>query len=408
MGEGETPMNSRTPVIVEAVRTPMGRHGGQLSPVRPDDLAAVAIRGLMARVPAIEPERITDVYFGCSNQAGEDNRNVARMAVLLAGLPDSVPGCTVNRLCSSGLEAINAAARGIIAGEGDVFLAGGVESMSRAPWAFPKNGKAFGFGNVTAYDTALGWRFPNPKLKERFPLEGMGETAENVAERHSISREEQDAFALASHQKAAVASDKVFKDEIVPVTIPQRKGDPLVIDTDETFRRDTSLEKLGGLKPAFRKGGTVTAGNSSSLNDGASALLVMEAKAAEKAGLKPMAVWCGAASAGLDPRVMGLGPVFATRKLMDRLSLNISDFDLLEINEAFAAQSLGCVKELELDPMKLNVNGGAIALGHPLGCSGARITTTLLYEMRRRGAKRGLASLCIGVGQGLSAVFEAL
>jgi 3-oxoadipyl-CoA thiolase len=385
----------------------MGRHGGALSAVRPDDLAAVAIRGLLERVPEVEPERIADVYFGCSNQAGEDNRNVARMAVLLAGLPESVPGCTVNRLCSSGLEAINAAARGVIAGEGDVFLAGGVESMSRAPWAFPKNGKAFGFGNVTAYDTALGWRFPNPRLKERFPLEAMGETAENVAERYSITREEQDAFALASHEKAAKASDAVFAEEIVPVTIPRRKGDPVVVDKDETFRRDTSLEKLAGLKPAFRKGGSVTAGNSSTLNDGASALLVMEAKAAEKAGLKPMAVWRGAASAGLDPRVMGLGPVFATRKLMERLSLDISDFDLVEINEAFAAQSLGCLKELGLDSAKLNVNGGAVALGHPLGCSGARITTTLLHEMRRRKAKRGLASLCIGVGQGLSAVFES-
>lgn len=399
---------TRTPVIVEAVRTPMGRHGGALSAVRPDDLAAIAIRGLLARVPALEPDRIADVYFGCSNQAGEDNRNVARMAVLLAGLPDSVPGCTVNRLCSSGLEAINAAARGVIAGEGDVFLAGGVESMSRAPWAFPKNEKAFGFGNVTAYDTALGWRFPNPKLAERFPLEAMGETAENVAERYAIGREEQDAFALASHTKAAAASDSVFSEEIVPVEIPQRKVAPVVVSKDETFRRDTDMGQLGALKPAFRKGGTVTAGNSSSLNDGASALLVMEAKAAEKAGLKPMAVWAGSASAGLDPRVMGLGPVFATRKLMDRLSLTISDFDLFEINEAFAAQSLGCVQELELDSTKLNVNGGAIALGHPLGCSGARIATSLLHEMRRRGAKRGLASLCIGVGQGLSTVFEAL
>ncbi|OIO04170.1 MAG: beta-ketoadipyl CoA thiolase [Elusimicrobia bacterium CG1_02_63_36] len=398
---------TRTPVIVEAVRTPMGRHGGALSAVRPDDLAAVAIRGLLARVPALDPERITDVYFGCSNQAGEDNRNVARMAVLLAGLPDSVPGCTINRLCSSGLEAVNAAARGILAGEGDVFLAGGVESMSRAPWVFPKNEKAFGFGNVTAYDTALGWRFPNPKLAERFPLEAMGETAENVAERYAIAREEQDAFALSSHQKAARASDSVFSEEIVPVEIPQRKGPSVVVSKDETFRRDTDPAQLSALKPAFRKGGSVTAGNSSSLNDGASALLVMEAKAAEAAGLKPMAVWRGAASAGVDPRFMGLGPVYASRKLMERLSLTISDFDLYEINEAFAAQSLVCVKELEIDPVKLNVNGGAIALGHPLGCSGARITTTLLHEMRRRKAKRGLASLCIGVGQGLSAVFEA-
>lgn len=400
-------MTTRTPVIVEAVRTPMGRHGGQLSPVRPDDLAAAAIRGLLQRIPEFDPARIADVYFGCSNQAGEDNRNVARMAALLAGLPESVPGCTVNRLCASGLEAVNAAARGIIAGEGDAFLAGGVESMSRAPWAFPKNEKAFGFGNVTVYDTALGWRFPNPKLERRFPLEAMGETAENVAERCAVSREAQDAFALSSHQKAAVAADGVFAEEIVPVTIPMRKGDPVVVDRDETFRRDTNLEKLAALKAAFRKGGSVTAGNSSSLNDGASALLLMEAKAAEKAGLKPMAVWRGSASAGLDPRVMGLGPVFSTRRLLERLSLTVADFDLFEINEAFAAQALGCLQELEIDPRRLNVNGGAIALGHPLGCSGARITTTLLHEMRRRGAKRGLASLCIGVGQGLSTVFES-
>ncbi|PCI31604.1 MAG: acetyl-CoA C-acyltransferase [Elusimicrobia bacterium] len=400
-------MTTRIPVIVEAVRTPMGRHGGQLGPVRPDDMAAIAIRGLLERVPTLDPEKISDVYFGCSNQAGEDNRNIARMAVLLAGLPESVPGCTVNRLCASGLEAINAAARGIIAGEGDVYLAGGVESMSRAPWAIAKSEKAFGFGNKTAYDTALGWRFPNKKHEARFPLESNGETGENVAERYSISREAQDGFALESHQKAAVASDNVFSEEIVPVTVPRRKGDPIVIETDETFRRDTNLEKLGALKPVFRKGGSVTAGNSSSLNDGASALLVMEAEAAKKAGLKPLAIWRGAASAGLDPRVMGLGPVFATNKLLKRLSMNIADFDLIEINEAFAVQVLACIADLKIDPSKVNVNGGAIALGHPLGCSGARIVTTLLHEMRRRGAKRGLATLCIGLGQGLSTVFEA-
>jgi 3-oxoadipyl-CoA thiolase len=397
--------DDRTPVIAAAVRTPMGRHGGALSAIRPDDLAAAAIVGLLKRAPELDPAEITDVYLGCSNQAGEDNRNIARMAVLLAGLPDSVPGCTVNRLCSSGLEAINAAARGIIAGEGDVFIAGGVEGMSRAPWVFPKAAKAFAFGNVTAFDTALGWRFPNPKLAERFPLESMGETAENIIEKFKFSREEQDAFALASHQKA-VAAKEDFRGEIVPLSIPQRKGPDIVVTDDETPRSDTTLEKLAKLKPAFRKGGSVTAGNASSLNDGAAALLVTTAAKAKALKLEVLGVWRGAASAGVDPRVMGLGPIEAVSKLLKRLDLTVADFDLFEINEAFAAQVLACAKELDIAPEKLNVRGGAIALGHPLGCSGARIVTTLLYEMRRRQVKRGLATLCIGVGQGLAAAFE--
>ena len=397
---------SRRVAVVGAVRTPMGRHGGALSAVRPDDLAAHAISSLLARYPALDSAEISDVYFGCANQAGEDNRNVARMALLLAGLPQSVPGCTVNRLCASGLEAINGAARCIAAGEGDVYIAGGVESMSRAPWAVPKADKAFPFGNLTAYDTALGWRFPNPKMEKLFPLEGMGETAENIYDKFKISREEQDAFALESHLKA-VAAREDFKEEIAPVSIPQRKGDDKIAATDEPPREDTNLESLAKLRPAFRKGGTVTAGNSSSLNDGACALLLMEESRAKALGLKPLAIWLGAASAGLDPRVMGLGPVYASRKLLSRLGLKTGDMDLVEINEAFAVQALACAAELELDNSRLNVRGGAIALGHPLGCSGARIATTLIHEMRRRGAGRGLATLCIGVGQGLAAAFEA-
>jgi 3-oxoadipyl-CoA thiolase len=396
---------SRTVVVVEAVRTPVGKLGGALSSVRPDDLAALAIKALLARVPQAKPEEIADVYLGCANQAGEDNRNVARMAALLAGLPQSVPGCTVNRLCASGLEAVNAAARCILAGEGDVYVAGGVESMSRAPWAFPKPATGFPFGNVTAYDTALGWRFPNPKLEAMFPLEQMGETAENVAERFKLTREAQDAFALESHRRA-VAAQGVLKEELVSVPVPTKKDPAAVVDKDEQPRSDSTLEKLGTLKAAFRKGGTVTAGNSSSLNDGAAAVLLMEAGKAKALGLKPYAVWRGSASAGLDPRVMGLGPVYATRRLLERLGLKPDQLDLVELNEAFAAQSLACAKELGVPQARLTVNGGAIALGHPLGMSGARLVTTLVREMRRRGAARGLASLCIGVGQGLSTVFE--
>jgi 3-oxoadipyl-CoA thiolase len=392
---------------VDAVRSPVGRLGGALSPVRPDDLAAAVIRGLLDRHPKLGPASIADVYLGCANQAGEDNRNVARMAVLLAGLPDSVPGCTVNRLCASGLEAVNAAARCILAGEGDVYVAGGVESMSRAPWVFPKSDKAFPYGNVTAYDSALGWRFPNPRMEKLFPLQGMGETAENIAERFPISRQEQDAFALESHRKAA-ASREAFRDEIIPIRIPQKKGPDAVVDADETIRPDTSLESLAKLSAAFKKGGSVTAGNSSSLNDGASALLLMEAGCARELGLTPLAEWKGSASAGVDPRVMGLGPVEAVRRLLSRAGIQIGEIDLVEINEAFAVQVLACASELGLDRAKLNVRGGAIALGHPLGSSGARITTTLLHEMKRRGAKRALATLCIGVGQGLATFFEAV
>ncbi|MFH2201717.1 MAG: thiolase family protein [Elusimicrobiota bacterium] len=399
-------MTARRAAIIAAVRTPMGRHGGALAPIRPDDLAARTIEGLLRRVPKFDHEEIADVYLGCANQAGEDNRNVARMAALLAGLPQRVPGCTVNRLCASGLEAVNAAARCILAGEGEAYIAGGVESMSRAPWALPKAPKAFPFGNVTAYDTALGWRFPNPEMEKLFPLESMGATAENIAERFPISREEQDAFALESHQNA-VSAREVFRGEIVPIAVPRRKGPPIIIDADETPRADTSLEALAKLRPAFRPSGTVTAGNSSTLNDGASALLMMEAGRAKALGLEPLAIWAGAAAEGVDPRIMGLGPVYAAQKLMRRLGLTVGDMDLVEINEAFAVQTLACMRELGIDRARLNVCGGAIALGHPLGCSGARLVTTLAHEMKRRGAGRGLAALCIGVGQGLAAVIEA-
>lgn len=399
-------MATRDVVIAAAVRSPVGRLGGALSAVRPDDLAAEAIRALLARAPKLPPEEIADVYLGCANQAGEDNRNVARMAALLAGLPQSVPGCTVNRLCASGLEAVNAAARAILAGEGDAYVAGGVESMSRAPWAFPKAESAFPFGNVTAYDTALGWRFPNPRMKKLIPLLSMGETAENVAQKYGLTRAEQDAYALQSHQRAVKAA-AVFKDELFPVSVPQRKGADLVVDKDEGPRADTSLEKLGALKPAFKEGGTVTAGNSSGLNDGAAAVLLMEAARAKALGLAPLARWAGSAAAGVDPSFMGLGPVDAIRKLLSRKGLKISDVDLVEINEAFAAQVLACRKDLDIPADRLNVNGGAIALGHPLGMSGARLVATLAHEMRRRGAKRGVASLCVGVGQGLAALLES-
>ena len=388
-----------------AVRSPVGRLGGALAKVRPDDLAGAVIAALLKRASGLDPAEIADVYFGCANQAGEDNRNVARMAALLAGLPQSVPGCTVNRLCASGLEAINAAARAILAGEGDVYVAGGVESMSRAPWVLPKAESAFPFGNLTAYDSALGWRFPNPRLEKMFPLYSMGETAENVAEKYEITRRDQDEFALQSHQRAARARDTVFKEEIVPILAPSKI--PLEVSQDEGPRSDTSLEKLGALKAVFRAGGSVTAGNSSSLNDGASAVLLMEAGRARTLGFSPIARWAGSASAGVDPSFMGLGPVPATRKLLERQGLKVGDIDLVELNEAFAAQSLACARELKIDRERLNVNGGAIALGHPLGSSGARLVVTLLHEMRRRGARRGLTTLCVGVGQGLSALWEA-
>jgi 3-oxoadipyl-CoA thiolase len=399
--------STREAVIVSAVRSPVGKLGGALSAVRPDDLAATVIKAALARVPALKAEEIEDVYLGCANQAGEDNRNVARMAALLAGLPQSVPGATVNRLCASGLEAINIAARAIVAGEGDAFVAGGVESMSRAPWALPKAESAFPFGNLTAYDTALGWRFPNPKLAAMFPLLSMGETAEKVAERDAVSRGHQDEFALESHQRAVKARETVFKEEIVPIEIAGKKG-TTVVSQDEGPRPDSSLEKLASLKPAFRKDGSVTAGNSSSLNDGASAVVIMERSRASALGLKPFAKWVGSASAGVDPSYMGVGPVPAVQKLLKRTGVAMKDIDLVEINEAFAAQTLSCMRQLAIPREKLNVNGGAIALGHPLGSSGCRITVTLLHEMRRRGARRGLSTMCVGVGQGLAALFEAV
>lgn len=397
----------RTPVIAAAVRSPMGRLGGLLAPVRPDDLAAGTIKALLAKAPGLDPAEIADVYLGCANQAGEDNRNVARMAALLAGLPDSVPGCTVNRLCASGLEAINAAARCILAGEGDVYVAGGVESMSRAPWSVPKPETGFPYGNLTAWDTALGWRYPNPRLAERIPLLSMGETAENIARRYKIPRAEQDAYALESHRRAAAASGREFKEEIIPITVAQRKGPPLVAEKDEGPRPDSSLEKLAALRPAFAKDGTVTAGNACGMNDGAAALLLMEASRAKSLGLEPLARWAGSAAAGLDPSYMGLGPVHAMGSLLKRRGLKLGEVDLIEINEAFAVQVLACVRELGLDQARLNAHGGAIALGHPLGCSGARIVTTLVHAMRRQGKRRGMASLCVGVGQGLAALFEA-
>ncbi len=401
-------MASREVVAVAAVRSAVGRLGGGLSSVRPDDLAGYVMAALLKKAPGLNPAEIADVYLGCANQAGEDNRNVARMAALLAGLPNSVPGCTVNRLCASGLEAINTAARAILAGEGEVYIAGGVESMSRAPYSLPKAEAGYAFGNLTAYDTALGWRYPNKRLAELFPLESMGETADNVATKYKISRADQDAFALESHKRAAKARESVFNEEIVPIAVSQKKGPALDYARDETVREETSLEKLAALKPAFRKDGSVTAGNSSTLNDGASAILLMERKKAEALGLKPFARWAGSASAGVEPSFMGIGPVSAINKLTARIGWNIKEVDLIEINEAFAAQALACQRELGVDHGRLNVNGGGISLGHPLGSSGCRIVVTLLHEMRRRKARRGVAALCIGVGQGLASAWEAI
>lgn len=398
-------------VIVDAIRTPVGALGGALATVRPDDLAALVMRAILERTQ-IDPALIEEVYFGCANQAGEDNRNVARMALLLAGLPVSVPGVTVNRLCASGLTAINLAARAIRAGEGEVFLVGGVESMSRAPYSLPKSESPFAFGNLTAWDTALGWRYPNPCMVERYGTEVMGETAENIAAMTGIPREAQDSFALRSHQRAVAAIDSGrFAQEILPVRIPQKKGDAKIVDRDERPRRDTTLEALARLKPAFRKDGSVTAGNSSGLNDGAAALLVMEGGRAQQLGLRPLARILAGAAAGVEPRIMGMGPVPATQKVMQRAGLPIADVDLVEINEAFAVQTLAVMQALEIPEEKTNVNGGAIALGHPLGCSGARLMTTLLHEMRIRAeqghpARYGLATLCVGVGQGEAALVE--
>ncbi len=398
-------------VIIDAIRTPVGALGGILSSVRPDDLAALVIKEIVQR-NKLDPALVEEVFLGCANQAGEDNRNIARMSALLAGLPVEVAGVTVNRLCASGLNAINQAARAIKAGEGDVYIAGGVESMSRAPYSLPKAETGFSFGNLTAYDTALGWRYPNPKMKEMYGTESMGETAENIAkERPHITREKQDAFALRSHQCALAAIDSGrFAEEIMPVVIPQKKGMPKVVNTDERPRRDTTMESLAKLKPAFAKeGGTVTAGNSSGLNDGAAALLVMSADKAKELNLKPLARIVASAAAGVPPRVMGMGPVPATRKALQRAGLQMKDIGLVELNEAFAVQSLAVIEDLGVDPAIVNVNGGAIAIGHPLGCSGARLMTTLVHEMRLRGnVKYGLATLCVGVGQGEATVVEWL
>ena len=398
-------------VIVDAVRTPIGALGGILSSVRPDNMAAHVIKAILER-NQFDPAHIEEVFLGCANQAGEDNRDVARMAALLAGLPLQVGGVTVNRLCASGLNAINMAARAIKAGEGDVYIAGGVESMSRAPYSLPKAEAGFSFGNLTAYDTALGWRYPNPKMKEMYGTDSMGETAENIAaERPHITREKQDEFSVRSHQRAIAAIDSGrFKQEIVSVSIPQKKSDPKLADTDERPRRDTTMESLAKLKPAFKwEGGTVTAGNASGLNDGASALLVMSEEKAKALNLKPLARIVTSASAGVPPRVMGYGPIPATRKALERAGLKTKDIGLIEINEAFAVQSLAVMEDLELDPEIVNVNGGAIAIGHPLGCSGARLMTTLVYEMKNRGnVKYGVATLCVGVGQGEATIIESL
>jgi len=406
-----------TPIIIDAIRTPIGALGGALAAVRPDDMAAHVIKAILER-NKLDLALVEEVYLGCANQAGEDNRNVARMALLLAGLPVEVAGVTFNRLCASGLNAVNQAARAIRAGEGDVFIAGGVENMSRAPYSLPKAETGFPFGNLTAWDTTLGWRYPNPRMKEMYGTEQMGETAENIAAmKPEITREMQDAFALRSHRQAIAAIDSGrFAEEIVPVMIPQRKGDPKIVDTDERPRRDTTMESLAKLRPAFREGGTVTAGNSSGLNDGAAALLLMSEEKAKELGLKPMARILASAAAGVPPRIMGLGPVGATRKALARAGLELEDIRLVELNEAFAVQSLAVIQELGLDPEIVNVNGGAVALGHPLGCSGARILTTLLHEMRRRAADGaqprpehpyyGLATLCVGVGQGEATIVE--
>jgi 3-oxoadipyl-CoA thiolase len=385
------------PVVLSAVRTPVGRYGGVLSGERPDDLAAAVIAAAVERA-GVPGEAIEDVYFGAANQAGEDNRNVARMGALLAGLPESVAGVTLNRLCASGLSAVVSACHAVVAGDGDLFVAGGVESMSRAPLVMAKPEHAFPRGNQTVWDTTLGWRFPNPRLEAMFPLESMGETGENVAERYGVSREEQDAFALQSQQRWAEAdSEGRFEDELVPVGEAVR---------DEHPRPDTSGEKLAALKPAFREGGSVTAGNSSGLNDGAAALVIASEERARELGAEPLAAFVGSAVAGVDPRVMGIGPVPAVRKLLERSGVGVEELDLVELNEAFASQSLVVIRELGLDPQRVNVSGGAIALGHPLGMSGARLVVTLLHELRRRGGRYGLATLCVGVGQGQAALFE--
>ncbi|MBT4370736.1 MAG: thiolase family protein [Candidatus Marinimicrobia bacterium] len=407
----------REVVIIDAVRSPIGRAGGALSSVRPDDLLADVLKGLIKRT-GIDPALIEDVYAGCGNQAGEDNRDVARMAVLLAGFPLEVGGVTVNRNCSSGLEAVNQAAKAIIAGEGDIFIGSGVESMSRAPLVMPRPSTQSKLGHRTVFDSTVGWRFENPKMDAMYPIVSLGETAEKIAEELEISRKDQDKFSLESQQKAIDAINQgKFKNEICPISVPQRKGDPLIVDIDEhpRYKRENSeysidltLEKLSSLKPIFRKNGTVTAGNSSGINDGAAAVLLMSREKADELGLKPLARWVGSAVAGVDPSIMGYGPVPSTEKLLKRFDLTLDDIGLIELNEAFASQSIGVMRKLNLNPDITNVNGGAIALGHPLGCSGARILTTLIHEMKKRDTKYGLATLCVGVGQGVTTLVEGL
>ena len=409
-------------VIIDAVHSPVGRLGGGLAAVRPDDLLSYVLEGLMERT-GVDPALVEDVYAGCGNQAGEDNRDVARMALLLAGFPKEVGGVTVNRNCSSALEAVNLAAKSILVGEADIYIGSGVESMSRAPWSMPKPARGYPVGNPKIYDTTVGWRYENPKMDAMYPIVSLGVTAENIAEEMNISREDQDAFALESHRRAVEAiNEGRFKDEVWPISVPQRKGDPLIVDTDEhpRYRVEngeyilaTSVEQLARLRPAFRKGGTVTAGNSSGINDGAAAILLTSADKAQELGLKPMARWVGSAVAGVDPGVMGYGPIPATNKLLNRLDLTLEDIGLIELNEAFAAQSLGVMRQMNMRSEITNVNGGAVALGHPTGCSGARILTTLLHEMKRRAPNEkrpyyGLATLCVGVGQGVSTIVEWL
>lgn len=394
--------------IVASLRTPFGRYGGALAQVRPDDLAAAVIRALVER-SGIDPALIEDVILGCANQAGEDNRNVARMAALLAGLPVEVGGLTVNRLCGSGLQAINSAAHAIAVGDGDIFVAGGVESMSRAPYVMLKPEAALERGTHELVDTTLGWQFVNPALAASHHPYSMGETGENVAERLGVSRADQDAFALVSERRTAAAvAEGRYAEQLVPIWVPQRKGEPIVVNSDEQPRPDTSAEGLARLRPVFREGGTVTAGNSSGINDGASATLVVEAGRARSLGLRPMARILATAVAGVDPAVMGLGPIPATRKVLDRARLTVAEIDLVELNEAFASQSIACIRELGLDSDRVNVDGGAIALGHPLGASGGRLITSLVHGLRRMGGRYGLATMCIGVGQGIATVVERI
>lgn len=397
----------RDVVIIDAVRTPVGRYKGALKNVRPDDMAALVIRALLDRNPEVPEDEIEEVILGNANGAGEENRNVARMAVLLAGLPIHVSGTTVNRLCGSGLDAVNMAARAIAVGDGDIYIAGGTESMTRAPFVMAKPEVDFPRGNPQLYDTTIGWRFTNPKIEEKFGADSMPQTAENVAKRYGITREEQDEFAYQSQMKTKAAMENGrFRDEIVPVTYTTKKGETVTVDTDEHPRPNTTREVLAKLKPLF-EGGTITAGNASGVNDGASAVLLMSAEKAEELNLKPLARYVASATAGLEPAVMGLGPIYATRKALKRAALSISDIDLVELNEAFASQSIECIRQLDLNPEIVNVNGGAIALGHPLGASGARILTTLVHEMKRRdNVKRGLATMCIGVGQGIATIVE--